>query len=218
MKLSTLEDVTGLVSETSDRRMTFHTITFCLERISSNPMEWRLILVQSMEKEEDERTRERERGEWRGMSKERRRIDWEEKRAAWHLRHRINSLNRCDIIIKLAVGSLFSPGPSRVLLPNTKPLAILQASFQTLTEMMTGTQRGGEKKKIRLELYKNPLETILLHEYHYSWFSSIPLSLTRWLLLDTYIFYFPWHWKEPGCPLQHLWIAHLSQQLSRSTF
>ena len=39
MKSSVSNDMTGLVSETSDLRMTFQTVTFCLERISSKPLE-----------------------------------------------------------------------------------------------------------------------------------------------------------------------------------
>lgn len=39
MKLTVANDVTGLVSETSNWRMTFQTITFCHERISSKPPE-----------------------------------------------------------------------------------------------------------------------------------------------------------------------------------
>lgn len=100
--------------------------------------------TQSKEKEEDESKRERE--ECRGVSEGRKRTEWERKRAAWHLRHHINSLNRCDIIIKLAVGSLFSSGPSLVLALSTKQLAILQASFQMLREMMTDIKRLRRKK------------------------------------------------------------------------
>lgn len=38
MKLSKPDDMTGLVSETSDRKMTFRTDTYYLERISSEPL------------------------------------------------------------------------------------------------------------------------------------------------------------------------------------
>lgn len=84
-------------------------------------------------------------GGWRGISEERKRTEWERKRASWHLRDHINFLNRCDIIIKLAVVSLFSCGPSLVLTLGTKPMAILQASFQMLREIMTGTKGLSEE-------------------------------------------------------------------------
>ncbi len=100
--------------------------------------------TQSKAKEEDESKREKK--EWRGFGEGRKRAEWERKRAAWHLRHHINSLNRCDIIIKLAVGSLFSSGPSLALALSTKPLAILQASFQMLRKMMTDIKRLRREK------------------------------------------------------------------------
>lgn len=68
----------------------------------------------------------------RGISEKKEEKEWEKQRATWHWRQHINSLNGCNILIKLAAGSLFSSGPSVMLAHSTKPLAILQASFQIL--------------------------------------------------------------------------------------
>lgn len=62
--------------------------------------------------------------------------------------------------------SLFSSGPPLVLALKTKPLAIVQASFQALKEMMTDIKRL--RKKIQLESYENPLVTVFLLEQYYS--------------------------------------------------
>lgn len=43
MKCTEPDDTTGPVLETSDLRMTFQTVTFCFERLSSKPLESGLI-------------------------------------------------------------------------------------------------------------------------------------------------------------------------------
>lgn len=105
----------------------------------------RADLRHKAKRKERMRVKKKEREDRRGISEGRRSREWERKRTAWHLRHHINSLNRCDIIIKLAMRSLFSSGPPLVLALKTKPLAFVQASFQALREMMTDIKRFRKK-------------------------------------------------------------------------
>lgn len=70
MKSSIPNDMTGLVSETFDLRMTFQTVTFCLERISSKPFEWGLILGTKQRERKRMRVRDRGRRGERGKVKQ----------------------------------------------------------------------------------------------------------------------------------------------------
>lgn len=148
--------MTGLVSETYNQRMTFHTGTFSLERISFKPL-WVRADIQA------NRERERKREKWGGMSEERRGTEWERKRASWHLRDHINSLNRCDIIIKLA-GVLCSPHAlHQCSLSSPNHWLFLRPLFKCL-EKLWQTQRGLAKKIQSAVMY--PRVTALLLEQH----------------------------------------------------
>lgn len=83
---------------------------------------------------------------------------WRRRGATWHLREHIKSVNRCDIIIKLAVGSLFSLSACRCRLSvtlTTPPTSFSKAptwcKFQRILQprRQTDTSEKEKKKKKR---------------------------------------------------------------------